>query len=111
MATAFLQVLDLTIATIRHDPEYPVGKPSYNVIVTLEHIHIIPRRQEYYILAENGGKLSVNAAGFAGLLVAKSDQELEIVNREGISKILRGVGMESVHDIQEEGTAHEQPQL
>jgi len=109
MANAFLQILDLAIATIRHDPDYPAGKPSYNVIVTLEHMHIIPRRQENHILAENGEKLSVNALGFAGLLLVKSDQELEIVKRESVSKILRGVGLESVHDIQVEGTAHEQP--
>jgi ATP adenylyltransferase len=109
MVNAFLQVLDLAIATIRHDPDYPVGKPSYNVIVTLEHIHIIPRRREYHIFAENGERLSVNAVGFAGMLLVKSDQESEIVKREGISNILRGVGLESVHDIQVEGTAHEQP--
>lgn len=109
MANAFLQILDLAISTIRHDPDYPAGKPSYNVIITLEHIHIIPRRQEHYVLAENGEKLSVNALGFAGMLLVKSDQELEIVKRESIGKILRGVGLESVHDIQVEGTAHEQP--
>jgi ATP adenylyltransferase len=109
MANAFLQLLDLAISTIRHDPDYPIGQPSYNVIITLEHIHIIPRRQESYVLAENGEKLSVNALGFAGMLLVKSDQELEIVKRESISKILRGVGLQSVHDIQVEGTAHEQP--
>ncbi|KIM45312.1 hypothetical protein M413DRAFT_337714 [Hebeloma cylindrosporum] len=109
MANAFLQLLDLAISTIRHDPEYPIGKPSYNVIITREHIHIIPRRRENYVLSENGEKLSVNALGFAGMLLVKSEQELEIVKRESIGKILRGVGLESVHDIQVEGTAREQP--
>lgn len=109
MAGAFLKLLDLAISTIRHDPDYPAGNPSYNVVITLDHMHIIPRRQENYILESTGDKISVNALGFAGMLLVKSDQEMESVKRETISKILRGVGLESVHDLQVEGTALENP--
>ncbi|PPQ87455.1 hypothetical protein CVT25_008191 [Psilocybe cyanescens] len=109
LANAFLQLLDLTISTIRHDPDYPAGSPSYNVIITLDHLHIIPRRQENYILQESGDKLSVNALGYAGMLLVKSEEELEIVKRETIGKILRGVGLASVHDLQVEGTSLEAP--
>ncbi|KAF5321575.1 hypothetical protein D9619_001543 [Psilocybe cf. subviscida] len=109
MADAFLKLLDLAISTIRHDPDYPVGNPSYNVVITLDHMHIIPRRQENYILESNGEKVSVNALGFAGMLLVKSDEEMEDVKRETISKILRGVGLESVHELQVEGTALENP--
>ncbi|KAF8973074.1 ATP adenylyltransferase-domain-containing protein [Flammula alnicola] len=109
MAEAFLQLLDLAISTIRHDPEYPTGSPSYNVILTLEHMHVIPRCKEHHILQETGERLSVNALGYAGMLLVKSDQELEAVKRESISKILRGVALASVHDIQVEGTSQEQP--
>lgn len=109
LANAFLQLLDLAISTIRHDPDYPAGSPSYNVILTLEHLHIIPRRQENYILEETGDKISVNALGFAGMLLVKSPEELEVVKRESVSKILRGVGLASVHDIQVEGTSQETP--
>ncbi len=42
--------------------------------------------------------------GFAGMLLAKNEGELEAVKREGINKILRGVALESVTDIQVEGT-------
>jgi len=108
LSDAFLQLLDLTISTIRHDPDYPAGRPSYNVLMTLEHLHIIPRRQENYTL-ETGDKVSVNALGFAGMLLVESEEELEIVKEETISKILRGVGLASVHDIQVEGTAREAP--
>ncbi|KDR75161.1 hypothetical protein GALMADRAFT_249099 [Galerina marginata CBS 339.88] len=108
LADAFLRLLDLSISTIRHDPEYPSGKPSYNVIMTLEHLHIIPRRQENYML-ETGDKLSVNALGYAGMFLVKSEEELEVVKQETISKILRGVGLASIHDIQVEGTAREAP--
>ncbi|KAF8813844.1 hypothetical protein BYT27DRAFT_7180611 [Phlegmacium glaucopus] len=98
LSDVFLQLLDLAISTIRHHPDYPVGSPSYNVIMTLEYMHIIPRRQDSYVLQETGKKLSVNALGFAGMLLARSEQEVEAVKRESISKILRGVGLEIVDD-------------
>lgn len=63
-------------------------------------MHLIPRAQEKHILKESGDELSVNALGFAGLLLVKSDQELEAVKAEGIGHILRGVALESVHEEQ-----------
>ncbi|KAJ7691257.1 ATP adenylyltransferase [Mycena rosella] len=107
LAQAFLSLLDLVISTIRHDPEYPAGKPSYNVVITLEHMHLVPRRQETHVLAETGDQLSVNALAFAGMLLVKSERELEAVKTEGVGKILRAVGLESVHELQVQGTAAE----
>jgi len=100
LSTAFLSLLDLAISTIRHAPEYPPGKPSYNVILTLEHVHLIPRRIHEYSLPETGETLSVNALGYAGLLLVKSEEELAAVKTESIGKILGSVGLESVHEIQ-----------
>ncbi|KAK7005782.1 ATP-transf domain-containing protein [Favolaschia claudopus] len=107
LAQAFLSLLDLVFSTIRHDPDYPAGKPSYNVVITLEHMHLIPRRQEHHILAETGDQLSVNALAFAGMLLVQSERELAAVKTEGVGKILRGVGLESVHELQVQGTAAE----
>lgn len=105
---AFLSLLDLCVSTIRHDPDYPPGKPSYNVLISLEHMHLIPRRQEESsVLSQTGETLSINALGFAGLFLVKSEEELEAVKAEGIGKILRSVGLESVHDIQVAGTSAE----
>jgi ATP adenylyltransferase len=95
------------ISTIRHDPEYPPGKPSYNVIMTLEHMHLIPRRSDTYAVAETGRRIGVNSLGFAGHLLAKSQDELEAVTSEGILNILKGVALSSVHDLQVAGTALE----
>jgi len=97
---SFISLLDLTISSIRHDPTYPAGSPSYNVILTLEHMHLIPRKLEDHVLSETGDKLSVNALGFAGMLLVKSETELEAVKKEGVGKILRAVGVESVHEQQ-----------
>ncbi|KAF8635245.1 hypothetical protein AX17_004018 [Amanita inopinata Kibby_2008] len=106
LTQAFMQLLDLAISTIRHDPDYPAGKLSYNVWITPEHLHLIPRRHEAYTLSY-GGKIAVNSLGFAGMLLVKSEEELEAVKSEGIGKILRGVGLESVHEEQVQGTAAE----
>ena len=102
ISDAFIQLLDLTISTIRQYPDHPVGSPSYNVIITLEHIHIIPRRQAGHVLEGTGEMLSVNALGFAGMLLVESEEEVEAVKRESISKILQSVGFENVHGSQVE---------
>lgn len=99
LADAFLALLDLVISTVRRDPDYPPGTPSFNVVLTLEHMHLIPRKKDNHTLSETGEPLSVNALGFAGMLLVKSEQELEAVKLEGVGKILRDVGLESVHDL------------
>lgn len=95
-----MMLLDLVISSIRHDADYPSGPPSYNVVLTLNHLYLIPRRQEEHVLAETGERVSINALGFAGMLLVKSEKELEAVSKEGVLKILRDVGVESVHDAQ-----------
>ncbi|KAL4078395.1 ATP adenylyltransferase-domain-containing protein [Scleroderma yunnanense] len=103
----FLSLLDLVISTVRHDPEYPSGLPSYNVIMTLEHIHMIPRRHETHTPEGTEAVINVNSLGYAGMLLAKSDSELEAIKKVGPGKILRGVGVESVHDLQVAGASLE----
>ena len=102
LAGAFIPLLDLAFQTVRHDAEYPAGTPSYNVVLTLEHVHVIPRRRETHTLAGTGEPLSVNALGFAGMLLVKSERELEAVKEEGVTKILRGVALEAEHEAQTE---------
>ncbi|KAI9569651.1 ATP adenylyltransferase-domain-containing protein [Boletus coccyginus] len=106
----FLSLLDLVISTVRHDPDYPPGSPSYNIILTLEHMHLIPRRHEAYRIEETQELISVNSLGFAGMLLAKSESELEAMKKEGVGRILRGVGLESVHELQVAGTSLEAPE-
>ncbi|TRM69493.1 HIT-like domain-containing protein [Schizophyllum amplum] len=100
LCSAFLQLLDLTISTVRHNADYPSGNPSYNVLLTRSHIHVIPRRFENHTLQATGEELSVNALGAAGMLLVKSEPEMEAVKAEGLGKILRSVGLESVHELQ-----------
>lgn len=97
---AFIELLELCISTVRHTADYPVGPPSYNVVLTLEHMYVFPRLRETHLLAVTGEPLGVNALGFAGLLLVKSPAELEAVKAEGPGKVLRGVACESVHEMQ-----------
>jgi len=100
LGSSFMTLLDLVINNIRRQPDYPPGKPSFNVLLTLEHLHLIPRRQEAHRLEVTGEELPVNALGFAGMLLVKSEVELEAVKSEGAGKILRAVACEEVEEIQ-----------
>lgn len=99
-----MSLLDLAISTVRHAPDYPAGPPSYNVLLTRAHLYIVPRARETHVLSETGEQLSVNALGFAGMLLVKSERELEAVKKEGVLRILESVTLKSVHEQQvEEG--------
>lgn len=95
-----MTLLDLVINNIRRQPDYPPGKPSFNVLLTLEHLHLIPRRQEKHRLEATSEELPVNALGFAGMLLVKSMVELEAVKSEGAGKILHAVACDEVEEIQ-----------
>ena len=95
-----MTLLDLVISNIRRQPDYPPGKPSFNVILTLEHLHLIPRKLEGHRLEATGDELPVNALGFAGMLLVKSEVELEAVKGEGVGRILGSVACEEVEEVQ-----------
>ncbi|KIJ49601.1 hypothetical protein M422DRAFT_74641 [Sphaerobolus stellatus SS14] len=93
LSEAFLQLLDLCISSMRRSPDIQPGPPSYNFILTLDHMHLIPRSKEEHILAKTGEPLNVNSLGFAGMLLVKDEAELEALKEEGVTKILRNVGL------------------
>lgn len=95
-----MSLLELSIQTVRLHPDYPAGQPSYNVIVTREHMYMVPRRHAEHGLRESGEGLSVNSMAFAGKLLVKSEEELKAVKQESVLAILRDVGVGSVHDEQ-----------
>ncbi|EJT97407.1 ATP adenylyltransferase [Dacryopinax primogenitus] len=98
LSRGFIHLLDLVFDTLRRQPEPTYGSVSYNVLITLRHIHIIPRMRETHKLRETGDELSINALGFAGMLLVKSERELDAVRKEGVSVILRGVGCAPIRD-------------
>ncbi|KDQ57651.1 hypothetical protein JAAARDRAFT_58243 [Jaapia argillacea MUCL 33604] len=95
LSRTILNLLDLAINNARFAPDQPAGTPSYNVIITLDHVHVIPRRHESYVLPTTREEISINAIGFFGMPLVKSEQELEALKAEGIGKVLRAVGLPS----------------
>jgi len=95
---AYLNLLELVIHTVRHDATYPPGRPSYNFLLTDRHMHLIPRREENHVLQATGEPLSLNSLAFAGMLLVKSESELEAVKAEGILPILRSVALSHLPD-------------
>lgn len=87
---AYLTLLDLVVSTARHQPperQLPTpGPPSYNVLLTPEHLHLIPRMQETHTLKTTGEDLSINSLGFAGMLLVKCDEEMQAVKSEGAAQ-------------------------
>jgi len=107
LSQAFIELLDLSISTVRHaasaaadDSEQPPRGLSYNVVLTLGHLYVFPRRRETHRLAVSGEALSVNALGFAGYMLVKSQEELQAVVAEGPTNVLKAVACASVHDLQ-----------
>lgn len=59
---------------------------SYNLLLTKEHMVLVPRRQE------NIGSVAINALGFAGTILVNSKAGLQYINQEGPMNILEAAG-------------------
>lgn len=60
-----------------------VGDMSYNMLLTKEFLHLIPRR------SEKSGPVSINALGLAGTMFVKTDEQLHYIKDCAPSKVLR----------------------
>ncbi|KAF9972181.1 bifunctional AP-4-A phosphorylase/ADP sulfurylase [Actinomortierella ambigua] len=65
-----------------------VSSLSYNWIMTREFMMIAPRRQEGY------GPLNINSLGFAGMVLAKTADELKAVKKLGVIGIVSKTGFQ-----------------
>ncbi|CUA78031.1 hypothetical protein RSOLAG22IIIB_12998 [Rhizoctonia solani] len=122
LTSAFLSLLDEAVQSVRlyHSSQSTTTEPaeigrtsasSYNIILTSEHLHLIPRLREQTIdeihpdatgltetkaAAYTPQKLSVNALGFAGMLLAKSDAEAQAIKAKGVVELLSQLGVPNV---------------
>lgn len=96
--------------------------PNYNILITSEYMHLIPRLREQTLeelhpVGPNGDKiegdkaytpqrLSINSLGFAGMLLGKSEAESQAIKARGVVELLLQVGLPKVEDRSEpaEGT-------
>ncbi|KAJ3090821.1 bifunctional AP-4-A phosphorylase/ADP sulfurylase [Quaeritorhiza haematococci] len=71
------------------------GRPSYNLLFTARWMLVVPRRQEkscpLIVNDTRSVSVSVNSLGFAGMLLAKSEEEVEFLKKLGPMKVLRDV--------------------
>ncbi|OAQ24641.1 HIT-like protein [Linnemannia elongata AG-77] len=65
---------------------------AYNWILTTEFMMIVPRRQETTNRTEDGIVLEVNSLGFAGMVLAKTPEELEFVKKTGVVELVAETG-------------------
>ncbi|KAJ1974015.1 bifunctional AP-4-A phosphorylase/ADP sulfurylase, partial [Dimargaris xerosporica] len=63
---------------------------SYSFICTVDMMLIAPRR------AEKWGTLSINSLGLAGMILAKSESELEVIEEQGVVDVLAHIGFPRV---------------
>lgn len=132
LTDSFLKLLDEAVHAVRlyhqaqgsslsADDTGRASVPSYNILLSGEYMHLIPRLREQTLeeLRPEGGveaegeaaytpqKLSVNALGFAGKLLAKSDAELRAIKARGVVALLKQVAVPKIQE--EEGAEERNP--
>lgn len=76
----------------REPPTMNMANPlAYNWLLTTEFMMIIPRKRENSA-SVNGISLNINSLGFAGLVLAKTPQELQIVKDKGVITLVSETG-------------------
>lgn len=104
-ASKFLALLDLMIDHLRRisisedsssDP-IRLSTLSWNLILTQQYMHIVPRTAETYSIPGMEGKeISINSLGFAGMLLVKDVESLQKVKEVGVLEVLKRVGYRPV---------------
>lgn len=106
MGQRYLELLDLMIDHRRRlaeeDPSTApdggrvrLSELSYSLIITPTYLHLVPRRRETYT-TERGHALSINALGYAGMMLVKDQESLEDVKKVGVLAILTDLGFRPV---------------
>ncbi|EUC62831.1 ATP adenylyltransferase [Rhizoctonia solani AG-3 Rhs1AP] len=98
LTSVFLTLLDEAVQSLRLHPTPTTTQASmsYNLILTSEHMHLVPRTREK-TLEEDGAyslhPLNVNTLGFAGMVLAKSEDEARAIKERGVVALLGQVGV------------------
>ncbi|KAL7420288.1 bifunctional AP-4-A phosphorylase/ADP sulfurylase [Cryptotrichosporon argae] len=93
LAPALMRLLDLAFDALRRAGGDK--NQGWNLLMTLEHLHLIPRSLPNYPLGD--ACLELNALGYAGcLLVRSTDEErrlLDSLGEDGLAKVLETCGV------------------
>ncbi|CAG8470959.1 6459_t:CDS:2 [Paraglomus occultum] len=87
LAEVFHRLLDETISLLRElaDGSISFKGLSYNFLMTKKWALMVPRRNENY------HHISINSLGFAGMILVKREEDLEMVRNVGVLNILKEV--------------------
>ncbi|CAF1435864.1 unnamed protein product [Adineta ricciae] len=86
----FIQLLD-EMFSFKEGKEFNPLKTSYNVVMTKNYLHIIPRTKDTFIL-KNGSKVPIGGIDYAGIIIVKDDEDIDEVINYGITNMLLEVG-------------------
>jgi ATP adenylyltransferase len=78
-----LQALDL----LSDDDTSTINRGAYNLLATREWMLIVPRSHESY------ESIAVNSLGFAGALLVRNEQQMQLLKNLGVMNLLRQVGV------------------
>lgn len=85
------------VLTVLRENEVPTDEISYNFVFTQDWMMAVPRRQES---VEGRG---INATGTIGLLLAKSQEDLDFYKSHGPDQVLHDMGFPPINLKEEEG--------
>ncbi|KAF8977137.1 bifunctional AP-4-A phosphorylase/ADP sulfurylase [Entomortierella lignicola] len=103
LVAAYISLMDAMIMSIREyaeqnssdqdqGPATNVGSSfDYNWILTTEFMMMVPRKQEGS-KPVNGISLNINSLGFAGMVLAKTPEELKLAQEKGVIEIVSETG-------------------
>ncbi|RSH89468.1 bifunctional AP-4-A phosphorylase/ADP sulfurylase [Saitozyma podzolica] len=95
LAPAVMRLLDIAFDANRRANIGSGG--GWNLIMTLDHLHLIPRTAPSFQLPDPHQPLELNSLGYAGMMLVRSGEEeqtlLEAVGEGGLMKVLEACGL------------------
>ncbi|ORY22984.1 ATP adenylyltransferase-domain-containing protein [Naematelia encephala] len=96
LAPALMKCLDLAIDSLRFDGGKKDG--GWNLLMTLEHLHLIPRSSPSFALDPPHEALELNSLGYAGMMLVRSEEEekallAKVEQDGGLMKVLKECGV------------------
>ncbi|ORX34968.1 hypothetical protein BD324DRAFT_633405 [Kockovaella imperatae] len=101
LAPALMRCLDLVFQALRVGKVE--GETGWNLLLTLDHLHLIPRtKADYQLSAPHTTHVDLNACAYAGLFLVRSEEEdqtlLQAVEPQGgLDVVLRHCGVSREH--------------
>lgn len=86
----FIQLLD-KMFNFKQGKVLSGAKASYNVLITKNHLHLIPRSREEFDLS-NGSQVGIGGFNYTGIVIVKQEEDFDEVKKIGIKNILLSVG-------------------